>query len=370
VTPRSTFAFLVHPRTDVRADLAGVWRPLGSVPNVVYEHVLRLPLPPSSVGAVHIAPGAEPPLGAEATPHPGLLGHLILVPRTPRQLLAQRGAAAGITRSRLAAAVDVAAGLGADFVGLGALTAPASAGGRALQGHREIGLTNGNAFTAAVTADQVQALLPHAPQAGPAAGVVAVVGATGSVGTALTRELVRRGLSDRLLLVARNRARLAALGAELAPAVQVQTSTDIGDIRGAGLVVLLTSAADAVVRADHLAAGAVVLDDTQPRNTSPDLARTRPDVLVVDGGVVAAPGLRLSGTSIGLPPGLVYACLAETALLALAGHRGDFSVGHPTPDQVAHVGGLARRFRSLGFTPAAPRSFGRPVPLTPREVAA
>lgn len=58
-----------------------------------------------------------------------------------------------------------------------------------------------------------------------------------------------------------------------------------------GLVVLLTSATDALLRSEHLGEGTVVVDDTQPRNTSPDLPRRRPDVLVLDGGIVTT-GIR------------------------------------------------------------------------------
>lgn len=355
-----TFAFLLHPRTDVRSDLAGVWRPLGAVPNPVYERALRMPLRPYRMATVRVP--------ASGAPRP--LGHLILVPRTPAQLLSQEQGAAAATHARLTAAVDMAAGLGARIVGLGGLTAPAAHGGRALAGRADLGITNGNAFTAHATVEAVLRLLPCAPRGGTVVpGAVALVGATGSVGSAVARELVRRGVTTRLLLVARTRARLEALRDELADRATVHMSTDVASVRRAGLVVLLTSAPDAILGPDHLAPGAVVLDDTQPRNTSPDLATRRPDVRVVDGGIVEAPGLRLHGGSIGLRPGLLYACLAETALLALAGHHGDFSVGHPTSDQVAHVAGLAQRFSHLGFHLAPPRSFGRPLVIDGERLA-
>ncbi len=349
-----TFAFLVHPRTDVRTDLAGVWRPLGVIPSAAYQQALRLPLPPYRMSTVSLV-GDDP-----GKP----LGHVILVPRTPGQMLDASAAARAATRARLASAVDMAAGLGADIVGLGALTAPAAAGGRLLAGRADVGITNGNAFTAHVTVEGVLRLLPHLPARGPGdPGLVALVGATGSVGSAVARELVRRRIADRLLLVARHVDRLDDLRAELADRVDVAVTTDLVAVRRAGLVVLLTSAPDAVLRAEHLAEGAVVLDDTQPRNTSPDLLRERPDVRIVDGGIVEVPGLRVHGGSIGLRRGLLYGCLAETALLALSGHRGDFSVGRPTERQVAHVADLARRFAHLGFHLAAPRSFGQPLVL-------
>jgi predicted amino acid dehydrogenase len=105
----------------------------------------------------------------------------------------------------------------------------------------------------------------------------------------------------------------------------------------------------------------VVLDATQPRNTSPALLESRPDVTVVDGGIVDIPSLRLVGGDIGLPHGRAYACFAETALLALTGHRGHFSIGVPSLELVDRTRDLAASLAHLGFTPVAPTSFGRPL---------
>ena len=131
-------------------------------------------------------------------------------------------------------------------------------------------------------------------------------------------------------------------------------------------MVLLTASADALLGPEHLAPGAVVLDATQPRNTSPGLAAARPDVLVVDGGIVSIPSLRITGGDIGLPDGRSYACFAETAILALTGHTGHFSLGNPTLDQVDAIRERAQTLRHLGFRAAEPTSFGRPVDLEPR----
>jgi len=109
-----------------------------------------------------------------------------------------------------------------------------------------------------------------------------------------------------------------------------------------------------------------VLDATQPRNTSPALATARPDVLVVDGGIVSIPSLRLTGGEIGLPDGRSYACFAETAILALTGHRGHFSIGNPTLEQIDDIRARAGELSHLGFRMAAPTSFGAPVVLERR----
>lgn len=343
-TARS-FAFLVHPRARLADDLGRVWRPLRSGPEGLYDVALRrLPLPPVTMASVEIA-GAR-------------VGHVVLVPFGARHLLDLPAEG----RRRVGRAVDRAVALGAGTVGLGALTATVTGGGLALRGRTDIGVTNGNAFTAATVDAQARQLLDGVV-GGSGGRHVAVVGATGSVGGAVSALLARDRAVDRLTLVARSRGRLEALADRLGSQVPTRATTDLADVADADLVVLLTASADAVVGPQHLAPGAVVLDATQPRNTSPDLLVARPDVTVVDGGVVEVPSLRLRGGDIGLPDGRAYACFAETALLALSGHEGHFSLGVPTVEQVDRTRELAAGLAHLGFGPAAPTSFGRPLGL-------
>jgi predicted amino acid dehydrogenase len=60
--------------------------------------------------------------------------------------------------------------------------------------------------------------------------------------------------------------------------------------------------------------------------TPGDVAK-RPDVLVITGGEILLPGEALEMKDIGLPPGVAYAGLAETVILALEGRFEDFSKG-------------------------------------------
>lgn len=345
------FAFLVHPRAKLAEDLGRVWRPLGTGPEALYDLALRrLPVPPVTMAAVHLGDAGDP------------VGHVVLVPFGARHLLQHPGEG----RRRVGKAVDHAVRLGARTVGLGALTATVTGGGVSLRGRTDVGITNGNAFTAATVDAQARQLLDTlVDQAGERH--VAVVGATGSVGSAVVRLLARDQAVDRLTLVARNGPRLEALAADVGRHVPTVTSTDLGDVARAGLVVLLTASADALVRPEHLAPDAVVLDATQPRNTSPELRVTRPDVAIVDGGIVDVPGLRLVGGDVGLPDGRAYACFAETMLVALAGHHGHFATGLPTLEQVDQTRAMASE---LGVGLAAPTSFGRPLPIPVATAAA
>jgi predicted amino acid dehydrogenase len=311
----------------------------------------RIPIPPIVTGTL------------SRSDQPGIIsGRLITVPLTPTQLLTLPR---NKVQARISAAVDKARDLGATVIGLGGLTAPASAGGKAFAKRDDIGVTNGNAFTAAMTLqgmEKLTATLGRDP-------LIAIVGATGSVGSCLTR-LYARKHPGRLLLVARNERRLQALATDVRRnGVEASISTDMADVIRADLIVLLTSSPNALLRSEHLKQGAVVLDDTVPRNTDAKLLSERPDVLIVDGGLVEIPGFNLRG-SIGLAPKLAYACLAETVLLSLSGHTGHFCMGDAQVEQAEHLVKLANEHRHLGFHLAPFRSFGKLIDSSRSSIVA
>ncbi|MEP6650645.1 MAG: semialdehyde dehydrogenase, partial [Lapillicoccus sp.] len=281
------------------------------------------------------------------------VGHVVLVPFGAQHMLSEPVEA----RVRVGRAVDHAVGLGASVVGLAALTAQVTGGGVSLRSRTDVAVTNGNALTAAIVHDQVRDLIHGSPS-----GRVAIVGATGSVGSTVAKLVARSRHADEILLVAGNERRLDSLRCNLSGrGVVIRSTTDVHAIRSADLVVLLTPAAGSVLESQHLAESAVVLDATQPRNTSTDPARERRDVRFLDGGIVSIPSLEIRGGNVGLPNGRAYACFAETALLALSGQRQHFSIGMPDLDQVDHVRSLASEYAHLGFGVAAPTSFGVPV---------
>lgn len=340
-----TFAFIVHPRAEVAADMGRRWAPLGAVPDAAWEWAMgRLPLPTIPWGDVRVRATGD------------VVGHILTVPLGARQMLTSRRA---WTIGKIERAVDRAERLGAEVVGLGALTAPVTGGGRKLRQRDGLGITNGNAFTAAMTHQGILRLLPLLP----ANPHIAFVGATGSVGGCVVRLAVEDDLAAEVTLVARNRRRLNELRDAVRarrPATAVHATVDIDDIRHADLVVVMTSSATALVTADHLKPGAIVLDDTQPRNTDPAILDQRPDVLVVDGGMARVEGLEVRA-DVGVPQGYAYACLCETMLLALADHRGNFCTDGATVAQARHMQRLADDFSHLGFQLGEFLSFGQPV---------
>jgi hypothetical protein len=72
--------------------------------------------------------------------------------------------------------------------------------------------------------------------------------------------------------------------------------------------------------------GCVITDVARPLDLPPEEVAKRPDVLVIESGEIQLPGA-VEMKNIGLPPGVAYACLAETIVLALEGRFENFTVG-------------------------------------------
>jgi fatty aldehyde-generating acyl-ACP reductase len=337
--PRApAFAFIAHPR-DVR-DLH-----LFRGGSVIAQHsaseeefrAKMLSHPPTVVGEITFGFGV-------------LRGELVSVSLMPEQVLTRRG------RQAIAEAVALAGKRGARVVGLGALTAPATLGGRTLVAGLPPGLTltTGNSFTAAVVRQNVTEA-SRAFGLGTAAKV-AVVGCTGSVGFAATSLLSAAGFE--LILIGRSVSRVEWELGQIASGAQ--KSGSLQDVDRADIVVLLTSDPTARLTPDLPCQGAVVIDCAQPWNVDP--ARygefLRRDVRVVQGGLVRIPDYWCT-YDMRLPdPRCTFACLAEAYLFACEGIR-EHSVGPASADLAVELELIASRrgvqARPLGLAAAVAR---------------
>src|SRR5690606_9337676 len=76
--------------------------------------------------------------------------------------------------------------------------------------------------------------------------------------------------------------------------------------------------------------------------------------LVIESGEILLPGEPDYGYDIGLPSGVAYACLAETALLAMEGRFEDYTLGRDI--SVAKVKEIYRLFKKHGLRLSGLRS--------------
>lgn len=281
-------------------------------------------------------------------------GWFIICPLTSRLMLELP---VEYVTKRIIEAGRIAEKLGAGIVGLGAMTSVVGDAGITVARNLNIAVTSGNSFTVAMA-------LEGTKKAAEFMGVkigeaeVAVIGATGSIGSVCARMIARE--AGRLTLVARERSRLERLSHRIMgeTGLAARVTTDIHDaLRKADVVITVTSAVDTVIEPEDLKPGAVVCDVARPRDVSRRVAEARPDVLVIEGGVVEVPGDVEFNFNFGFPPKTAYACMAETMILAMEERCENFSLGRDlTVEQVEEIARLGQKhgFRLAGF-----RSFER-----------
>ncbi len=275
-------------------------------------------------------------------------GFVISIPMTAQSMLDDRTHALAQIRR----ATRLARNKGAKIIGLGALTASLSAGGRALTDIDGIVITTGHAYTGHTVSNT---LLRTYEDMGvdPTQVTVAIVGAAGSIGSTSARLLAQSGVPHIILIdLQRKLDTVVRLRDELQrqyPRGTFAVTDDLSSIRKATGVITATNAPDALVRSDHVADGTIIVDDAQPTDVAEELF-DRQAVLVLEAGAVRTPGIS-AHFKMGLAhPEDNFCCMAE--VLILAAHRWNTStVGDVQIDTVTHIAALGD---ALGFT-LAPR---------------
>jgi fatty aldehyde-generating acyl-ACP reductase len=248
-----------------------------------------------------------------------------------------------LARQRVLQTVQLAEKMGAKIAGLGAFTSIITRDGQELKEKVRIGLTTGNAQSAAVAVQNVlhaaaltNLSLPHA--------TVAIVGGAGSVGSACSKILAR--LVGTLLIIDIKKDELQILVTQLVdqPAT-VKGMTSLDHVQEADVIIATTNNPYILLTAAHLKPGAIVIDAAQPKNVSGDVPLQRPDVLVIESAVVRTPNVDVH-FDLDLGAREALGCLSETMILTAIGWDGHYSLGKADPSQTEHITALGR---SLGF---------------------
>ncbi|RJX27332.1 MAG: shikimate dehydrogenase [Dethiobacter sp.] len=262
-----------------------------------------------------------------------------------------------ITLRKIIAAGKKAARAGAKIVGLGAMTAVVGDAGLTVARNLEIAVTTGNSYTVATALEGTE-------KAAGLMGIdiskaeVAILGATGSIGSVCARILARK--VNYLTIIARNVPQLEKLGERILKetGLAVKVTANVKEaIKKADIIIAVSSSAESLIDPDDLKPGAVVCDVARPRDVSVQVAEKRDDVLIIEGGVVEIPGDVNFNFNFGFPPKTAYACMAETMILALEKRYENYSLGRDmTVTQIDEISALAAKH---GFKLAGFRSFER-----------
>ncbi|WGS49841.1 aminotransferase class III-fold pyridoxal phosphate-dependent enzyme [Paraburkholderia sp. D15] len=386
-TDAHSFGFLLHPLDpDSYADYDPSLRVLRPDELAEFARSMDGLLDPVIGSTVTI----ESPTGAIAC------GEFIMLSHTAEQL---RALAQGDAIAVLNKGIELARQRGARIVGLGAYTSVVSGGGAQLL-DRGVALTSGNSYTVATGVEALDAAMRRAGREWHGREV-SVVGAAGAIGSCMALLLARR--ASRLTLIGNpaheprtGRARLLRVAGEIvrnallvdddvvhaaSVAAQVRRSvshgasieqaieqledcgalvltSDLREIGTADVVVTATSFPGQHMKAGLFRQGAMVCDISRPRSVHASIVDVRPDVLVIDGGIIALPGAPRIGP-YGVAAGTSYACMAETMLLALEGRFENTSIGHDL--DIAEIERQQVMARKHGFAIAALQSFGSPL---------
>jgi predicted amino acid dehydrogenase len=269
--------------------------------------------------------GIKSPTGAEAE------GWLITVGGTPKEIMAH---SPEFTYRRLLAAAAMAKKMGAQIMGLGAFTKVVGDAGITVAKRAPLPITTGNSYSASgalwAAHDAIHKLgLVQIGPSGKMAGKAMVVGATGAIGSVCSRLLAKA--ADEIYLVSPEAGKLLALKevieAETPTAkVHVTAHTD-KHLAAMDMIVTATSGAGKkILDIMQVKPGCVITDVARPLDIPAKDVAKRPDVLVIESGEIRLPG-NVRMKDIGLPKGVVYACLAETIVLALEGRFENFTLG-------------------------------------------
>lgn len=339
------FAFIIHP-LEVR-DIARKFTFTRYLPDQVVEGLFRL-MPPMKISEIT---GVRSPFGSAE-------GWFISVPLTARQM---KELPEKFVIGRIVQAGKIAEKLGAEIIGLGAFTSVVGDAGYTVDRSLNIAVTTGNSYTVATALEgvrQAASLMGHNLKK----AHVVVLGATGSIGKVCAHILASE--VKRMTLVAREKRKLEEVAEKILfnSGLSVKITSDVKKaLQTANIVIAVTSSVDTIIEPGDLLPGAIICDVARPRNVSRHVAEMRNDVLVIEGGVVEVPGDVNFNFDFGFPPGMAYACMAETMMLALEGRIESFSLGREMDiKQVDEISALAKKH---GFKMAGFRSFERALSL-------
>jgi predicted amino acid dehydrogenase len=340
------FAFVIHPLNISFIHKHSLFRWSRYLPDSLVEAVAAY-LPPMLVSRVTGAQSAGTGQRVE--------GYLISLGATPRQMMSH---SAQFTYRKLNQAARMAERKGAGIMGLGAFTSVVGDAGITVARESRIAITSGNSLTVAATLEAAKQAVIKMGAQDLTRGKAMIVGATGSIGSICSR-LLAQAIHD-VVLVSIEPERLVSLKRQIeeeTPEATVTIATSAGDlVADCDLIVTATSAfGRRIIDITRCKPGAVICDVARPPDIGEAEAALRPDVLVIESGEVLIPGDIDFGYDIGLPPKVAYACLSETALLAMDGRFEDYTVGRDiTIERVKEIYRLSKKH---GFALADLRSF-------------
>jgi predicted amino acid dehydrogenase len=245
--------------------------------------------------------------------------------------------------------IDCAHSLGCQMVALGQYTSIVTCAGTRLAAH-DMGITTGNSYAIALAMQAVEQAQRESGR-DPLDAVLVIAGAAGNIGRTCAEILAPH--YRQTILIGSNKPgsarRLRTLAGRIPNAI---ATTDLSAVGNGDVVIAAINAVDCPLVAERFAPNAIVCDLSVPASLQSSVAASRPDLLVIKGGIAALPfGEDLEIVDFPLPRGQTYGCMAEAMLLGFEGVRDSTFTGSLTPEHVSRVTRMAARhgFELAGY---------------------
>ena len=306
-----SFGFIIHP-LYIR-DLFRVNKILRICPPRFLKKFLKY-IPPYKISTIRISSSKKEILR----------GYFIACPLLPQQIL---DLDKDFVLNKIILAVRIAEKLGVKIVGLGGFTSIVGDKGLLIAKNTRVPVTSGNTYTAYSV---LKAIFDVAKQRGKkdlSQATAAIVGASGSIGSLCAKKLAY--YVPRIILTSRRREKLEVLKKEISRFNSTNVIIEKDShraVKEADIVIVTTSTPEAILTGDEFKKGAIVCDVSLPENVCLEKGTER-HIFFLKGGIIKVPFDVDLGIDIGLPKNIVFACIAETILLALEKRFECFSLG-------------------------------------------
>jgi predicted amino acid dehydrogenase len=236
--------------------------------------------------------------------------------------------------------------LGAKLIGMGGLIASFAQGGYWLsEQFPNVGFTTGHAYTigniSRMTEQIAKKVGLNIKQA-----TIAIIGAAGSIGAGCAKLIAEKNPKC-IILIERSSfdtvAKLDELKAELKrinPKIELFSSLSLSDAKKAHLVIVATNSPVSLLKSEHLRKGAIIIDDSFPKNVSKHILKKRKDIILLEGGIMRLPYSIDVFASRNMPDLMdapltrlisckeTYGCIAEVLVLAIEGNKKNYGLGN------------------------------------------
>lgn len=276
--------------------------------------------------------------------------HVIGIKLTPTQLMNQPKEQ--VRKKVLETTLFAQNELNVKLIQLGALLTSVTSGGQWLNAQKEYTgfLNHGDSYTAAVTIQAVLKALKRFNKS-PSEAILAVVGAYGIIGEAVSKILVPQFKNS--ILIGRRKEKLEKLSENIQG--NFETNLDLNKTKNADVVITATNHPTALLKSKHLKENTLAIDVSQPPNISPALCEKRPDVHRFDGGYVENPKGVPSLLPM-IPQDKTFACVAEVIMQAIENDRSN----HVGSIDINYLHTTERWGKKYGFKLKELTNFGEP----------